>query len=221
MFITLAGIEGAGKTTQTKNIAGFLDEIKQPYILTREPGGTDIGKKIRSILLDPDSTGLSSKAELLLYAADRAHHIESVILPALRSGMYVVCDRFMDCTTAFQGYGRGIDLSLIERIHDLVLSGLKPDITFLLDIDPESGLKRALSDIKSGERSEKESRFEQEALEFHKKVREGYLALAEKEPERFVIVDASMNADEIKKTIKNKIIQKKQSFFEKSAVFSK
>lgn len=221
MFITLAGIEGAGKTTQTKNIAGFLDEIKQPYILTREPGGTDIGKKIRSILLDPDSTGLSSKAELLLYAADRAHHIESVILPALRSGMYVVCDRFMDCTTAFQGYGRGIDLSLIERIHDLVLSGLKPDITFLLDIDPESGLKRALSDIKSGERSEKESRFEQEALEFHKKVREGYLALAEKEPERFVIVDASMNADEIKKTIKNKVIQKKQSFFEKSAVFSK
>lgn len=221
MFITLAGIEGAGKTTQTKNIAGFLDEIKQPYILTREPGGTDIGKKIRSILLDPDSTGLSSKAELLLYAADRAHHIESVILPALRSGMYVVCDRFMDCTTAFQGYGRGIDLSLIERIHDLVLSGLKPDITFLLDIDPESGLKRALSDIKSGERSEKESRFEQEALEFHKKVREGYLALAEKEPERFVIVDASMNADEIKETIKNKIIQKKQSFFEKSGVFSK
>lgn len=219
MFITLAGIEGAGKTTQTKNIAGFLDEIKQPYILTREPGGTDIGKKIRSILLDPDSAGLSAKAELLLYAADRAHHIESVILPALRSGMYVVCDRFMDCTTAFQGYGRGIDLSLIERIHDLVLSGLKPDITFLLDIDPESGLERALSDIKSGERSEKESRFEQEALEFHKKVRKGYLSLAEKEPERFVIVDASMNADEIKEVIKNKIIQKKQSFSEKKAVF--
>lgn len=209
MFITLAGIEGAGKTTQAKNIAGYLDQIKQPYILTREPGGTETGKKIRAILLDPESRGISAKAELLLYAADRAHHIESVILPALKSGYYVICDRFMDCTTAFQGYGRGIDLSLIEKIHDIVLEGLKPDLTFLFDIDPESGLARAFSDLKSGERSEKESRFELEAVEFHKKVREGYLALAAREPDRFVTVDASMDKEIIRNAIIKKIIDKR------------
>jgi len=211
MFITLAGIEGSGKTTQIKKIAEFLENRKQPYIITREPGGTDVGKKIRAILLDPDSKGLSPKAELLLYAADRAHHIESVIVPALNSGKYVICDRFMDCTTAFQGFGRGIDISLIEKIHEIVLSGLKPDITFLLDIDPEEGLKRAISGITKGERSVKESRFEQETLDFHKKVRDGYLVLAEKEPARFVIIDASMDvysvSQQIIKTIeKNGIV---------------
>lgn len=211
MFITLAGIEGSGKTTQIKKISNFLDTINQPHILTREPGGTDIGKRIRSILLDPESKGLSAKAELLLYAADRAHHIESVILPALESGKYVICDRFMDCTTAFQGYGRGINLSLIEKIHDIVLSGLKPDITFLLDIDPEAGLRRAISGINSGERSEKESRFELESINFHKNVRAGYLTIAEKDPSRFVILDASKNIDEVSDEIRNAIIQRKLS----------
>ena len=210
MFITLAGIEGSGKTTQIKKIAEFLESRKQPYILTREPGGTEIGKKIRAILLDPDSKGLSPKAELLLYAADRAHHIESVILPALECGKYVICDRFMDCTTAFQGFGRGIDITLIEKIHGIVLGGLKPDITFLLDIDPEAGLTRAISGLTTGERCVKESRFEQESLNFHKKVRDGYLALAEKEPSRFVIIDASMDIDNVSGKI-IKIIEEKES----------
>jgi len=197
MFITLAGIEGSGKTTQIKKIADYLESRKQPYILTREPGGTEIGKKIRAILLDPESKGLSSKAELLLYAADRAHHIESVIIPALESGKFVICDRFMDCTTAFQGYGRGIDIALIEKIHDIVLEGLKPDITFLLDIDPEAGLNRAISGLTSGERCVKESRFEQESLNFHKRVRDGYISLAEKDPSRFFMIDASMGIDAV------------------------
>lgn len=205
MFITLAGIEGSGKTTQIRKISEFLDEIGQKYVLTREPGGTDIGKRIRAILLDPESKGISSKAELLLYAADRAHHIDSVIRPALDAGKFVVCDRFMDCTTAFQGFGRGIDLSLIEKIHDIVLGGLLPDVTFLLDIDPEKGLSRAMAGIKSGERCVKESRFEQEAISFHKKVRDGYLFLAERAPSRFVVMDASKDINQIALEIRKAI----------------
>jgi len=210
MFITLAGIEGSGKTTQIKKIAEFLEKKKQPYILTREPGGTETGKKIRAILLDPDTKGLSSKAELLLYAADRAHHLDSVILPALKSGKYVICDRFMDCTTAFQGFGRGIDMNLIEKIHAIVLEGLKPDITFLLDIDPGTGLNRAISCIATGERAVNESRFEQESLNFHQKVRQGYLNLAEKEPHRFVIIDSSMDVDSVSEIIIEAIAKKCQ-----------
>lgn len=208
MFITLAGIEGSGKTTQIKRISEFLDLAGQPHIITREPGGTEIGKKIRAILLDPESKGLSPKAELFLYAADRAHHIETVIQPALKKGNYVICDRFMDCTTAFQGYGRQIDLTLIERIHDIVLSGFKPDITFLLDIDPEKGLKRAISDIESGGRSVKESRFEKESLSFHAKVRDGYLCLSKKDPSRFVVIDASGSIDKVSEEIIKAIKQK-------------
>ena len=131
MFITFEGGEGSGKTTQLKLIAQFLQKCNKEYLLTREPGGTDIGKAIRSILLDSNTKGLNPKAELLLYAADRVQHIEKVIKPALNSGITVLCDRFSDSTTVYQGFARGVDIDLVQNINNIVLDNLKPDITFL------------------------------------------------------------------------------------------
>ncbi len=209
-FITLSGIEGSGKSTQMRHISEFLTQIGKAYVLTREPGGTEIGQKIRSILLDPENKSLVPKAELLLYAADRSQHIETVIRPALKEGKVVVCDRFKDCTTVFQGYARNLDLKLINKIHDIVLDDLAPDITFLLDLPVETGLARAWEQLDGGSRNGNESRFEQEALAFHEKVRAGYLDLAQMEPERFHIIDASKN----EKDVGDEIIAVLKDFFD-------
>jgi dTMP kinase len=201
MFITLEGIEGSGKTTQSKNIVTFLQSRGRDCIMTREPGGTAIGKKIRAILLDPENNDLDPLTELLLYEADRAQHISSIVKPRLCAGKTVVCDRFCDATTVYQGFARGLDIGLIQRLHDLVLKGLKPDITILLDLPPEVGLNRAWEQIKSGARTNREIRFEKEALEFHERVRAGYLELARLEPERFRVVDAARDKDQVQKEI--------------------
>ncbi len=201
MFISVCGVEGAGKTTQLRYIADFLKSTGRKFVLTREPGGTEIGMKIRRILLDPDNRALNPKAELFLYAADRVQHLEQIILPALKEGKIVVSDRFADSTTVYQGYARGIDLQLVEKINELVLNGLKPDLTILLDISPAIGLARVRNQLEFGERVEEESRFEREELIFHEKIRQGFLTIAQKEKDRFRIVDASRSPDLVKKDI--------------------
>ncbi|MCD6586507.1 MAG: dTMP kinase [Desulfobacteraceae bacterium] len=193
MLITLEGIEGSGKTTQIDYIASYFQKFGLDYIITKEPGGTVIGEKIRSILLDPGNINIHPMTELLLYAADRVQHIKELINPMIESGKIVICDRFYDSTTVYQGFTRGIDISLIQQLNRLVLEGLAPDMTFILDLNPEIGLKRAWKQINDGSRSESETRFENEKLQFHESVRNGYLALARQEPDRFVVVDASMD----------------------------
>ncbi|MBF0302250.1 MAG: dTMP kinase [Desulfamplus sp.] len=197
MFVTLEGIEGSGKTTQIEAIAQFLRSNGNDVVTTREPGATSTGKKIRSILLDPDNISISPLCELMLYGADRAQHISEVILPALKAGKTVLCDRFADATAAYQGFGRGLDTQLINDIYKIVAGKLKPDLTILFDLDPLTGLERTFKALRHGERHQNESRFEQEHLDFHKRVRNGYLAIAHKEKERFFIVDASISKEEI------------------------
>ena len=201
MFITLEGIEGSGKTTQLLAIGDFLEKEGIDYVTTREPGGTGIGEKIRAILLDPENKRMDPLTELLLYFADRAQHVREFVIPWIAAGKVVLCDRYFDATLVYQGYARGVDVNLIYQLHRLVLEDLKPDITILLDLPPEEGLRRAWKQINDGERSGHEVRFEKETLAFHEKVRQGYLRLASLEPDRFQIIDASQNPDRIRDSI--------------------
>ena len=187
LFITFEGIEGCGKTTQIGHLTSFFKKARRPFLLTREPGGTGVGEKIRQILLSSDNAGLEPMAELFLYVADRIQHYRQVILPALRQGKVVLCDRFADATTVYQGFGRGLDLVWIEEIHSRALENAKPDLTFLLDLPVEVGLKRAWKRLKKDQTGE--DRFEKEALDFHRRIREGYLILARKEPSRIIVLD--------------------------------
>ncbi|MCP4115049.1 MAG: dTMP kinase [Desulfobacteraceae bacterium] len=197
MFITFEGIEGSGKTTQIERVSACFDENGYDTVVTREPGDTLIGKKIRAILLDPDNRGMSDLCELFLYGADRAQHLFEVVVPSLNAGKTVLCDRFTDATTVYQGAARGIARELIDTIHSVVVKDLRPDLTILFDLDPAIGLERAFSALEDGERSVDEARFEQEALGFHQQVRQGYLALAGAEKERFLVVDASGTPEQV------------------------
>lgn len=183
IFITLEGPEGAGKTTQLKLLSKFLQDENIAHVITRDPGGTSLGKPIRRILLDAKSI-VSPVAELLLYEADRAQNVSEIILPALAEGKVVFCDRYIDSTLAYQGYGRGIDLDLIRKINEVATQGLMPARTILFDIESSAGLARLHP---SGH-----DRLEREALEFHQKVRNGYLALSTLEPQRWRKLDAAM-----------------------------
>jgi dTMP kinase len=197
MFITLEGIEGSGKTTQIRRLVEFLEDRGIECVTTRQPGGTLIGKNIRSILLDPANSALEPLAELLLYMADRAQHLNELIRPALQSGKTVVCDRYFDATLVYQGFARGLSIELIGQLHQLLFDDLKPDVTLLLDLSPQVGLKRAWRQLNNGQRSGDESRFEAEAVAFHEKVRAGYLELARLEPDRFRIIDADQTQDQV------------------------
>jgi dTMP kinase len=199
IFISFEGIEGAGKTIQSKLLCEYLLRKGYKVILTEEPGGTRIGLKIRELLLSVENKGMTPVTELLLYNASRAQHIKEVILPALKRGSVVITDRFVDSTVAYQGYGRGIDLSLIYSIEKVVTGGLKPDITTLLDLDAETGLKRNRGINKT-------DRLELEDVEFHKLVRSGYLEIASKEPGRIKLIDASEGIEEIHNKIVNIIM---------------
>ena len=190
MLITFEGIEGSGKTTQIKHVARFLNEKGHDCVITREPGGTEIGKKIRSILLNPESEGIDPLAEFFLYAADRAQHLREVVHPCLLLKKTVLCDRFFDATIVYQGFARGLDLELLHRVHHFILRDLRPDLTILLDLPPATGLSRAWGQIKKGTRTGIETRFENEKLLFHEKVRSGYLKLAGLEPHRFRVISA-------------------------------
>jgi len=201
MFITIEGIEGSGKTTQLRHMVEFLQSKGHDCVITREPGGTEIGKKIRAILLDPASRNMDRIAELLLYVADRVQHIKEFVTPSLSVGKTVLCDRYIDSTVVYQGYARGLDIGLIYRAHNLILDELKPDITILLDLPPEMGLRRAWKQIDSGKRDSIETRFEEETLVFHEKVRAGYLELSQLEPERFRLIDASQDEAQVRRDI--------------------
>lgn len=203
MFITLEGIEGSGKTSQMRQLADYLESLGHTCVLTREPGGTALGEKIRAILLDPASKELVPTAELLLYMADRAQHIHSLIKPSLAEGKVVLCDRYFDATVVYQGFARGLDTEYICDLHRLILADLKPDITFLLDLSPRTGLARAWRQLDTGTRSSAESRFEEEAIGFHEKVRAGYLKLARCQPERIMVIDGSQNEEQVQKEIIN------------------
>lgn len=183
IFITLEGPEGAGKTTQLKLLSKFLQDENIDHVITRDPGGTSLGKPIRRILLNAESV-VSPVAELLLYEADRAQNVSEIILPSLAEGKLVFCDRYTDSTLAYQGFGRGIDQELIEKLNGVATQGLVPVRTILFDIESSAGLARLHP---SGH-----DRLEREALEFHQKVRNGYLELSQKDPQRWRKLDAAM-----------------------------
>ena len=207
MLITFEGIEGSGKTTQIKRLIPLLEEKGCDYLLTREPGATQVGGKIREILLDAAHSTMLPLTELLLYEADRAQHIHEVIKPALQAKKVVISDRFSDATTVYQGYGRGLDLKLIEHIHKMVLGGLKPDMTLLLDLPVQAGLERAWQRINAASTSMPEDRFEKEAIDFHERVRQGYLTLAENEPKRFYVIDAAQDEQAVGERISDVVGQ--------------
>ena len=197
LFITFEGVEGSGKTTQIDRIGRWLQEVKVPCLITYEPGGSLLGKELRSLLLERISLKISRRAELLLFAADRAQHVEEVIIPALGEGKMVLCDRFSDATIAYQGSGRGLDLAIIEAINDFAAHSMKPDLTFLFDLPAESGLERVEVRTFNAGGIDGEDRFEREHLDFHKEVRKAYLRIAAAEPDRFRIIDASKDRDAV------------------------
>ncbi len=201
VFITFEGIEGSGKSTQIVLLANYLVSRKKGVTLTREPGGTEIGDQIRKILLDPANKTLDPRAELFLYAAARAQHLEELVRPDLEAGKIVLCDRYSDATLAYQGYGRGLDVDMIRALDRMATGGLRPDLTVLLDIDAAAGLSRARG--RNNSRGlEAEARFENEDLAFHERVRQGYLALAKSEPARFRLVEAKAAPDDIQNRIR-------------------
>lgn len=196
LFITLEGVEGAGKSTLMTYIAELFGTKGMEIVQTREPGGTKTGEQIRNILLDSKNVGVTDDTELLLMFAARSQHIDEVIKPALADGKIVICDRFTDASYAYQGGGRGIDSSRIQLLEDWVQQGLKPNLTLLFDLDVETGLRRA------SKRSEAD-RFEQEQLSFFEKIRTCYLQRAKQEPERFRIIDAAQSFDNVKQQIQD------------------
>ncbi len=187
-FITFEGGEGAGKSTQVKMLAEYLRGQGREVVVTREPGGTKNGEEIRNLLLYSD--GWDELSEVLLNFAARNEHVKRVIKPALAKGQWVICDRFFDSTTVYQGYGQGVEINKIEEIRMAVLGGFNPDTTFLLDISPETALERATD----------HNRYEKMGLAFHQKIREGFLELA-KENIRFVMIDASKSTEEVHKSV--------------------
>ncbi len=197
MFITLEGMEGCGKTTQcTKLIEHYIRQGRD-VLHTREPGGSRLGKDLRRILLDPKNTDIAPTAELFLYLADRAQHVSTIIRPAMEDGRTVLCDRFADSTVVYQGYGRGLDTTLLHHLNDAAVQGLWPNVTILLDVDPEIGLKRALTRNMRGNTASSEGRFEAESLDFHTRIREGYRTWAALHRNRFIVVDAGRVPDEV------------------------
>lgn len=190
VFITFEGGEGSGKSTQLDRLGSMLQHAGRTVRCLREPGGTHMGEAVRELLLDPANSGMDARAELLLYEAARAQLVAEVIEPALAAGEIVLCDRFYDSTTAYQGYGRGITLQEIAALNHSASAGLKPDRTLVFDIDPVLGLARATA-------GQDADRLESESLAFHHRVRDGFLAIAEAEPERVKIVDASGDVETV------------------------
>ena len=197
MFISFEGIEGSGKSTAQRLLAEHLQGLGYDPLLTREPGGCALGRSLRPILLDARTRGLSSRAELYLFLADRAQLVAEVIRPALEAGQTVLCDRYADSTLAYQGYGRGLDPEHLRRINDMATGGLMPDLTLLLDLPVHCGLERAGLRNREEGTVLSEGRFDAESLEFHERVRQGYRSLAAEEPERFAIIDAAQPPEDV------------------------
>jgi len=195
LFVVLEGPDGSGKSVQARTLAERLREGGLAVTLSREPGGTELGEQVRHIVNDPGPTLRGPKADVLLYSAARAQHVDEVIRPALEAGHVVVCDRYATSTMAYQGYGSGMDRDLLARIGEWVTGGLQPDLVVLLDVSPQTGLdRRAAGDVDELTRWEDESRFD---LAFHTRVREGYLEMATAEPRRWVVLDGSRVIEEV------------------------
>lgn len=200
LFITFEGIEGCGKSTQTKALASYFIKEKLPFIVTREPGGTFISEKIREILLDNENEEMNAETELLLYMASRSQHTATKIIPALTEGNHVICDRYYDSTLAYQGAARNLDGNFIDLLIDFATYSTEPDITFLLDISVEQSEERISH--RGKDRMEKESRA------FHEKVRQEFLALANKYKNRYVVIDGTKESGKITEEIIKVINQK-------------
>jgi len=196
IFITFEGPEGSGKSTHSRRLAEELMRDGYDIVHTAEPGGTGLGRRIREILLEKDSVNLGARAELLLFEADRAQHLEELISPALEEGKLVLCDRFNTATFAYQGYGLGMDMDLIGMVDGMATGGMSPDLTVLLDVDAVTGLARA-------GREGPADRMEKRSADFHERVREGYLDLAAKDPVRMKVVDARAGIEETYGAIKD------------------
>ena len=206
-FITFEGGEGCGKSTQVKRLIRWLKEKQVPYLFTLEPGGTQIGEEIRHLLLDPSNKHLSDRAELLLYEADRAQHVEELVQPALNEGKVVVCDRFFDSSTVYQGICRKLGESWVSQVNRFATGGLSPDLTFLLDLPVSVGRERVKKRIQDDVgltgvgRRVKLDRIEREDASFHRAVRNGFLKLAKKSPSRFKVINAAADIDAIEAEI--------------------
>ncbi len=195
LFITFEGVEGCGKTTQIERLRQHLEAQGHTVLMTREPGGTPIAEAIRELLLDPAHDALSPAAELLLYEAARAQHVDERIRPALESGTTVLCDRFADSTTAYQGAGRGLPREELEHLHRIATGDVWPDLTIVIDLPVEAGLARARARGRA-------DRMEQQDVAFHERVRQGFLELAARNPERVRIIDGTQSIDEIAAAIR-------------------
>jgi dTMP kinase len=202
LFITFEGPDGSGKTTQLQLLVRWLHEREREVVLTREPGGTAIGEQIRTVLHDPDNKAMDSRTEILLYAADRAQHVAQMIRPALANDKIVISDRYVDSTLAYQGYGREMDLARLRTITDFATGGLKPDLTFYLDILPEEGLQRRQLG------GEEWNRMDAEALAFHRRVRAGYLALVEADQGRWEVIDADRPVEDVQAEIRSVVAKR-------------
>lgn len=201
IFITMEGPEGAGKTTIIHMLGNALQEEGYQVLLTREPGGIPISEQIREVILNKDNTAMDSRTEALLYAAARRQHLVEKVIPALEKGTIVLCDRFIDSSLAYQGYARGLDIEDVYNINKFAIGDMMPDATFFFDIKPEEGLKRIQA---NGEREV--NRLDLEALEFHKKVYEGYQLTISRWKDRYIIIDADQSIDEVFQETKNQLM---------------
>ena len=201
MFITFEGPEGSGKTLQIKLLAEFLRSQGKQVLTTREPGGTSIGDQVRSVLTRMDNIAMHPRTEILLFLASRAQLVEELVRPQTRSGWIVMCDRYADSTLAYQGYGHGYDLALLRGLLEFATGGLRPDLTVLLDVDPEVGLAR-----KRG--SAEWNRLDAYQLSFHQRVRAGFLELAQAEPGRWVIIDAAQTPDAVQAAVRQVVLRR-------------
>ncbi len=206
-FITFEGIEGCGKTTQLGLATAWLKERGVPFLTTAEPGGTPLGWRIRDILLNRGSCAIGAEAELLLFAAARAQHVRETILPALNAGKWVLCDRYTDATLAYQGFGRGIDAAFIRTLNGFSACSLTPGLTLLFDLPVETGLARANRRMDGIRPEAAEDRFEREDPAFHGRIRQGYLALAAAEPERFRIIDGAADIETVYREVCNRLAE--------------
>ncbi|MBE9259044.1 MULTISPECIES: dTMP kinase [Aphanizomenonaceae] len=201
-FIVFEGVEGCGKTTQMQRCFQWLESLNISVILTREPGGTELGKDLRALLLEKSpSKPVGEVTELLLYAADRSQHIEEELKPNLAIGKFILCDRYTDSTIAYQGYGRGLNMNLIHQLNQIATGGLESDLTIWLDVDVEVGLSRKRGQAKL-------DRIEQETITFHRRVQQGYTELAASNPSQIVRIDGNDSQDIVQKSIQEILQQR-------------